>query len=340
LNQIPHQIIGVMKPEFEMPWGTDVWIPAGLQPELYTPRNRFNESFFLAARTKPGVSFEQAQAWMRVLTDRVHNSGTPGAINAKNTNWSISIIPLTDYSAGDNKTALLLLLGAVGLVLLIACSNIAGLMVARTSVRFRELAVRAALGASRTRILRQVMSEVLLLAVAGGAAALAFASGAVRLLLRLAPENTVIGLNSSLDLYVMTFCAGAAIASGVLFGIAPAWQISRFDLQGSLKSEGRTNTQDAGRQRLRSLLVVGETALALTLLVAAGLFLRSFVRLQNVSPGFNPRGVMTALYWLPPAQYAGGAAQANFNRALLAQLRAAPGVTAAGLGIPLPFRIE
>ena len=337
LNQISYQIVGVMKSEFQMPWGTDVWMPIGLQPEAYTPRNRFNESFFLAARTKPGVSFEQAQAWMDVLTSRVHNSGTPDATIAKNSNWSISIVPMSDVTAGDNKPALLLLLGAVGFVLLIACSNIAGLMVARTSVRFREMALRAALGASRARLMRQILSESLLLAAAGGATALVFAAVAVRLLLRLAPENAAIGLNVSLDPYVMMFCAGAAIASGVLFGVAPAWQISRFDLQGSLKTEGRSNTSDSGKQRLRSLLVVGETALALTLLVAAGLFLRSFVQLQNVSPGFDPRGVMTATYTLPPVQYATGEAQANFERALLSELRGAPGVMAAGLGGPLPF---
>jgi predicted permease len=337
LNQTPHQIIGVMNAGFQLPWNTDVWTPVGLEAQFYRPRNRFNEAYFLAARIKPGVSFEKAQAWMRVLTDRVHNSGTPGAAIAKTNNWSISMIHFTDDSARDNKAALLLLLGAVGFVLLIACSNIAGLMVARTSVRTRELAVRAALGASRMRLLRQILSEGLLLAMAGGGAGLIFALGAVRLLLKLAPENAVMGLNATLDPYVMLFCAAATIMSGVLFGMAPARESSRFDLQDSLKIEGRSNTSDSGRQRLRSLLAVGETALTLTLLVMAGLFLRSFVRIQTVNPGFNPRGVMTAFYGLPPAQYAGGRAQANFNRALLENLRAAPGVIAAGLGAPLPF---
>jgi len=337
LNQIPYQIVGVMPADFEQPWNTDVWTPIGLDPQLYSPQNRFNESFFLAARLKPGVSFDQGQAWMRVLTDRVYNSGTPGAAIAKNGIWSISLVHYTDDSAGDNKSALVLLLGAVAFVLLIACSNIAGLMVARTSVRSRELAVRAALGASRFRLLRQMLSESLLLAVTGGAIALVFAAGAVRLVLRLAPENAVAGLNTSLDAYVMLFCAGATIASAVLFGVTPAWKVSRTDLQGSLKMDGRTNTSDSGRQRLRSLLVVGETALALALLMVAGLFLRSFLRLQTVSPGFNPKGVMTAMYRLPLAQYAGGRDQANFNRALLVNLRTAPGVIAAGLGNPAPF---
>jgi putative ABC transport system permease protein len=337
LNQTPYQIVGIMRANFELPRNTDVWTPIGLDPKLYSPPNRFNESFFLAARLKPSVSFNQGQAWMRVLTDRVYNSSTPSAVVAKNGQWSISIIPFTDDSAGDNKSAVLLLLGAVVFVLLIACSNIAGLMVARTSVRARELAVRAALGASRFRLLRQMLSESLLLAVAGGAIGLAFAAVAVRLVLRLAPENAVAGLNTSVDMYVMLFCAAATIASAVLFGVTPAWQVSRTDLQGSLKIEGRTNTSDSGRQRLRSLLVVGETALALTLVMAAGLFLRSFLRLQTVNPGFNPKGVMTAMYRLPLAQYAAGRDQANFNRELLVNLRTAPGVIAAGLGYPAPF---
>lgn len=335
-NQTPFQIIGVMRAGFELPWNTDVWTPVGLDPQLYSPKNRFNESFFLAARLKPGVSFEKAQGWMRVLTDRVYHESTSSAI-AKNGRWSISLVHFTDDSARDNKTAVLLLLGAVGFVLLIACSNIAGLTVARMSVQVRELALRAALGANRVRLLRQMMSESLLLALAGGFGGLAFAAGAGRVLLRLAPGDVVAGLNGSLDVYVLMFCAAATIVSAVLFGLTPAWQVSRVDLQSSLKTDSRTSTADAGRQRLRSLLVVGETALALTLLVAAGLFVRSFLRLQTVSPGFNPKGVMTAMYRLPLAQYAGGRDQANFNRALLANLRAAPGVITAGLGYPVPF---
>ncbi len=336
-DQTPYQIVGVMPANFEQPWNTDVWTPLGLDPQLYAPQNRLNESFFLAARLKPGVSFEQGQAWMRVLTERVYNAGIPISAIAKNGNWSISLVHYTDDSAGDNKPALLLLLGAVGFVLLIACANIAGLMVARTSVRARELAVRAALGASRIRLLRQMLSESLVLAIVGGVMGLVFAAGAVRLILRLAPENAVAGLNTSLDVYVMLFCAAATILAAVLFGLMPAWQVSRTDLQGSLKTEGRTNTSDSRRQRLRSLLVIGETALALTLLVVAGLFVRSFLRIQTVNPGFNPKGVMTAMYRLPLAQYAAGRDQANFHRALLTNLRAAPGVVAAGLGYPTPF---
>jgi predicted permease len=337
LNQTPHQVVGVMRADFEQPRNTDIWTPIGLDLKSYQPSNRFNESFILAARLKPGVLFEQGQAWMRVLTDRVYKSETSSAAIAKSSNWSISLVHYTDDAAGDNKAAVLLLLAAVGFVLLIACSNIAGLMVARTSARARELAVRAALGAGRVRLVRQILSESLLLGAAGGVSGLALAFGAVRLLLRLAPESVVAGVNASLDIYVMLFCAGATFAAALLFGVTPAWQVSRVDLQGSLKIEGRSNTVDSARQRFRSLLVIAETALALTLLVAAGLFIRSFVRLQTINPGFNPKGVMTAMYLLPAAQYGGGRDQANFHRALLANLRSAPGVVSVGLGYPTPF---
>ena len=159
----------------------------------------------------------------------------------------------------------------------------------------------------------------------------------MKVLILMGPPGPTSAFNAELDPYVLVFCAGATLASGLLFGLAPAWQISRVDVQGALKIEGRSNTAEGGRQRLRSLLVVGETALALTLLVAAGLFIRSFVNLQRVDPGFDPRGVMTATSFLSSVQYPGGQAQANFYRALLARLRATPGVTSAGLGWPLPM---
>lgn len=324
LSQIPHQVIGIMKPDFRFPQGVDLWKPAGLPRALYDPNARFNERAFVVARLRPGVSQEKAQAWLDVLTDRVRNSDSKIGPAARNTAWKISVSPFADAVTGQ-KTALLLLLGAVALVLLIACSNIAGLMVARTSVRARELAVRSALGASRLRLVRQILSESLLLAAAGGVSGLAFASGAVRILrlLSTAPAD----LNAEIDLYVLVFCAGAALASGILFGLAPAWQVSGFHPQGALKTVGRSNTVDAGKQRIRSLLVVGETALALTLLVTAGLFIRSFMLLQSVNPGFEPRGVMTAIFAVPSATYP----------AVLEQVQAAPGVKAAGLVWPVPF---
>jgi predicted permease len=319
LNQLPYQILGVMKPDFRWPQGVDLWKPAGLPPEAYAPERRFSESTSMIVRLRPGVSPEQAQAWLTLVTDRVHQANA----KAKNSAWRISLTPFVDATFGQRR-ALLLLLGSVALVLLIACANIAGLMIARTSVRARELAVRAALGASRLRLIRQIFSESVLLAAAGGVAGLAFAAGAIRLLLLLSPAA---GLTARLDPLVLGFCAAATAASGLLFGLASAWQVSGLDSQAALKTEGRSSTLDARKQRLRSVLVVGETAVALTLLVVAGLFLRSFVRLQSVNPGFDAEGVMTAIFFGTPANIP----------PVLERVRSVPGVTAAGVVWPVPF---
>ncbi|MEP6962371.1 MAG: ABC transporter permease [Acidobacteriota bacterium] len=337
LNQTPHQIVGVMKPDFRWPQETDLWVPAGLDPRMYAATNRFNESSFAIARTGPGVSVGKANAWMAVLTDRIHKANTSDGNIARTADWHLSLVPFADDAAGDNKSAILLLLGAVGFVLLIACANIAGLMVARTSARARELAVRTALGASHTRLFGQILAESALLAIAGGLAGMALAFGSIRILLRLAPENAVAGLNADFHPYVLLFCVAATLASGVLFSLAPSWKILRINPQGGLMRESRSSTASGAKQRLRSALVVSETALALLLLVAAGLFLRSFARLQNVNPGFQPQGVMTAYFTLPASQYKTGEQQASFHRKLLENLRAMTGVTTAGVGQFIPL---
>ncbi len=345
LDQVPYQVIGVMRPGFRYPNNVDVWVPAGLPPEELAINNRFNEHFIGVARARSGVSFNQANAWMGVLSDRVRNSATapsrPGGFApgqyARNAEWGLFADPFTDTVAGNTKTPLLVLMGAVGFVLLIACSNIAGLLLARASVRAREFAVRAALGAGSGRLLGLVLAESAVLAFAGGVLGLALAYGGMKLLLLLAPEGAAAGLEPTLDIHVLVFCAATAILSGVLFGVIPAWRISRTEPSQTLKS-GRSSTTE--RQGLRSVLVVAETALALILLVSAGLFLRSFVRLQSVSPGFNPWGVMTASFSLPPNAYPAGKKQAEFYRAVLGRLRSTHGVTAAALGAPAPFSGE
>ncbi len=336
LNQIQCQVIGVMNPAFRFPQNVDLWTPLGLPSTLYAGDNRFNESYFAVARTKPGVSFAQANAWLDVLADRVRSGAPPWL---KNTAWGLFAVPFTDSVAGTTKTPLLVLAAAVGFVLLIACSNIAGLMLARASTRAHEFAVRSALGASTGSLLRVILTESAVLAIAGGAAGLALAYGGTKLLLLLAPESASPGLSPTLDIHVLLFCAATVILAGILFGIVPGWRISRSDPNQALKS-GRSSTTEPARQKLRSALVISETALALILLVAAGLFLRSFVRLQGVTPGFNPHGVMTASFSLPQTTYPNGQKQAVFHRALLEHLRNAPGVAAAALGNPLPFSGE
>jgi len=336
LNQTPHEIIGVMGLGFRWPSDADLWVPAGLPAAIYGPSNRFNESFFMPARLKPGVSFAQANAWLGVLTDRVHKGGDQNAAIAKNGAWGIFAVPFTDSIAPEAKAPLLFLLGAVGVVLLIVCSNVAGLTLARSSARMQELAVRASLGAGRGRLLRQLLSESVLLAGAGAALGLMVAYGGVRLLLLLAPQSVRTGLSGQLNVYVLLFCAGAAVVSALLSGLVPAWQLSRVDPQEALRGSGRSFTD---RQKLRPILVAGETALALMLLVGAGLFVRSLSHLYQVNPGFNPKGVMTATLTLPPVQYPSGQqeAKANFYRAVLDNLSANPNIAAAALGVPTPF---
>jgi putative ABC transport system permease protein len=336
LSQRPYQIIGVMPPDFRWPAQAEVWTPLGLPPADFGEEGRFNESYFAVARIKPGVSLQQANAWMGVLADRVRSSGTSRAAYAKDSKWGLYVLPIADASAGQAKRALLMLWVVVGLVLLIVCANAAGLMLARISAQAREIAVRAALGAGRTRLMLQVLSECLLLGLAGGAAGMGLAYAGMKLLLRLAPGQAASVLEVSFDGHVVLFTGVVSLFAAMLFGAGPAWQVSRADPQETLQRSG-TRSATAGRQRFRSGLVVAETALALLLLITAGIFLRSFERIQTVNPGFDQRSVMTAAVSLPPVQYADGRAQANFYRAVLDRLRNTKGVVAAGVGAPIPF---
>ncbi|HYK58351.1 MAG TPA: ABC transporter permease [Bryobacteraceae bacterium] len=337
LDQIPYRVIGVMGQEFRWPARVDVWVPLGLPPDQFAPQSRFNERYTAFARMRSGVTLPQASAWMAVLTDRVKNGGDQAAAFAKSANWSEFAAPFTDFIAGDTKTPMLVLLGAVGFVLLIACSNIAGLMLARASGRVREAAVRAALGASRWDLIRQTLAESLLLALAGAGIGLGVAFAGIRALLLLAPQDAPVSLDVRLDATVLLFTILVTVAAGVLFALAPAWQMSRMARYDALKDGGRSATAGAARQRLRSALVAGEVALALLLLAGAGLLLRSLAALENVNPGFQPDGVVTAGVTLPRTQYADPAKQAAFYRAVLDGLSNLPGVTVVAAGEPIPF---
>ncbi|HUE22945.1 MAG TPA: ABC transporter permease [Bryobacteraceae bacterium] len=337
MNQLNYRIVGVMGPEFRWPVDVDLWVPLGLANSQYTEGNRFNESYEAVARTKPGLSFASANAYVEVLSSRLRNNGAQGGAYAKDAAWGMFLLPFTDFIAGDTKTPMLVLLGAVGFVLLIACSNIAGLMLARASGRSREIAIRAALGAGRWDLIRQSLAESLMLAFAGALAGLGVAFAGMKGLLALAPEGLPIAVGIRMDPAVLAFTALAAIAAGILFGVAPAWQISRLDRYKLLKEGGRANTGGLGRQRLRAALVVAEVALALVLLVGAGLFLRSLAALEDVNPGFEPQGVITAGLSLPATHYADPGKRIAFYRAVLGNLATLPGVTAVAGAIPVPF---
>ena len=337
LNRTPYRVIGVMGPEFCWPAATDLWVPLGLPSDAYNTGNRFNENYDAVVRLKPGVTFQQASAYMQILNNRVRNDGTGYGSYAKNSAWGMFLVPFTDYIAGDTKTPMLVLLASVGFVLLIACSNIAGLMLARASGRSREIAVRAALGASRWNLIRQALAESLILSFAGAIIGLALSFAGIRGLLALAPENSTVALDVRLDPTVLLFTAFAAIAAGILFGIAPAWQISRLDRFDALREGGRSGAAGLRRQKLRSGLVIGEVALALVLLVGAGLFLRSLASLQDVNPGFQPKGLITGSVNLPQTQYGDAAKQIAFYRAVLDRLSTLPGVSNVAAAVPVPF---
>ena len=337
LNQTTYRIVGVMGPEFRWPVDVDLWAPLGLADTEYTESNRFNESYNAAARLRPGLPFAGANAYVEMLGSRLRNSGTQNGEFAKSSAWGMSLMPFTDFIAGNTKTPILVLLGAVGFVLLIACSNIAGLMLARASGRSREIAVRAALGAGRWDLIRQSLAESLVLVVGGAVLGLGLAFTILRGLLALAPEGLPVAVSVAMDSTVLLFTVLAAMAAGILFGVTPAWQISHSDQYELLKEGGRANTAGLGRQHLRASLVVAEVALALVLLVGAGLFLRSLTALQDVQPGFQSTGVITAALTLPRARYADDGKSIAFYRAVLANLAATPGVASAAAGTPVPF---
>jgi predicted permease len=337
LNRQSYLVVGVMGPEFLWPAQADLWTPLGLPPERYSPQNRFNENLFVAARMKPDATFTQADAFVKLAARRVAEQQDRAGTYARDSAWGMFAVPLTEFVFGNVKSQVLVLLGAVALVLLIACSNIAGLMLVRSSTRSREIALRAALGASRWHLVRQVLAESILLTGAGTLLGLIAAYGGVRLLLYFAPESVAAGVAVHLDRYVLLFTCGIGVLSALLFGLAPAWQISSMGRYESLKEGGHTGSAGRGRQRLRSALVVGELAVALALLVGSGLFIKSLARAQEVDTGFRPQGVMSAALGLPETQYNNEDKQVAFYQSVIERLQATPGVQAAGVATPIPF---
>ena len=336
LNQQPYKIVGVAGPDFQWPSQTDLWVPLGLPPDAFVLNNLFNENYLGVARLQADMKFSNAAAFLKLASERV--SDDPRAQGyPKASGWGLFAIPFTEFVYGDVRTPLLILLGAVGLVLLIACSNVAGLLLARASARAKEFAVRTALGASPWRLARQMLTESLTLAFFGMVLGLVIAFQAVRALLWLAKENLSTGLDVHLDLYVLVFAALIAGASAIIFGAAPAWQIAFLDPHQNLKQGRGTGEGGAGRHRFRSGLVVAELSLALVLLASAGVFLKSLAKLQDVDVGFRPHDLMTGALVLPGHQYDTPDKQIAFLKSALDRLSNAAGVVSAAAGVPLPF---
>jgi len=337
LSGKPVTVVGVMPAGVQhvggdyrsMPHGetVDVWMPMELQPQA----GRGSHFCNAIGRLKTGVSVEQAFADFNVIAGRLEQQ-YPGT----NSNWRIAVKPLHEEIVGRSRTMLMVLFGAVLFVLLIACVNVANLLLARATAREREIAVRAAMGAGRRRILRQLLTESLLLALISSAVGILLAQWAIAALGALGPEQLPRLQAVSIDGRILLFTLGLTLLTGVLFGLAPALQAGQVNLNELLKEGGRSGVGNR-QKRLRDALVVAEVALALVLLVGAGLLIRSFWKLQQTDPGFNPDRVLTASLTLPRARYSDGKKNAVFHQQLLDRLSTLQGVQAVGLTSDLPW---
>jgi predicted permease len=334
-NRQPYKVIGVMPGDFQWPELTDLWSPLALPAGDFAIDNIFNEAHFAVARMQPGVTPAEAAAHMNVITQRVVDDGR--SEYPRNSGWGMFSVPFTRFIYGDVRTPLLILLGAVGFVLLIACANVAGLLLARSAGRTREFAVRAALGASSLRLARQTMTESFILAAMGMLGGLLISYGAISALLLLAPGNLPGGMVIPIDLHVFLFTVLISSLAALVFGVAPAWQISRTDPRRNLNETRGAGSASRAHHRFRDGLVVAQLALALVLLAGTGIFLMSLSKIHKVSVGFQPHGLMTASVGLPEHPYDSPAKQVQFVRSVLDRLSGFPDVASAAAIVELPF---
>jgi predicted permease len=315
---------------------TETWLAAGMAGLPFPPPLRGSRiQGRVVARLRPGLSIAAAQGHLDALVESLKKQ-YPAEYPAQAA-WTVRLSPLSESVVGSVRQSLILLFGAVGLVLLISCVNVSNLLLARASARGREIAVRQALGAQRMRLIRQLLTESLLLFLLGGVAGFAILFCARHFLLRLVPENLPHN-DIAVGWGVLVFAIAVSVAAGTIFGLAPAWLMSRFDLIGTLRQEGRGSIGSLGRARARKILVISELALSLVLMVAAGLLLRSFWDLFKVQPGFNPDRVMAIHTWLPgpndPATdiYRTATQESVLLREILRRSRTLPGVEEAAIG--------
>ncbi len=334
LSDNPYTVIGVMPSGFAFPDGNvDLWTPIAIG--LANPGNAGHHYLQPIARLKAGVTFGQGMADIQRTALQYARENYLKATDEQlqQFGWGAYLVPLHESVVGDVRPALLILLGAVGFVLLIACANVANLLLARAAVREKEVAIRAALGAGRGRIIRQLLTESILLGLVGGAAGLLLAFWSLRVLVALGPENLPRLEEIGIDAGVLGFTLGVSLLTGIVFGLVPALPASRPDLHESLKEGGRS-AAGARHHRLRSLLVVSEVALALVLLIGAGLLIQSFSQLLAVAPGYQTENILTLRIALPRARYAEGHQIQSFYQQLNEKVKVLPGVESVG-GISL-----
>jgi putative ABC transport system permease protein len=329
----PYTIIGVMPPQMFSPRTVDVWFPIMRRTDHPAWQTRDNHpGLFGWARLKKGVTQEKALNELKQIAARLANQYPDS-----NASVSVTVTPLLENQVGDYRDSLKLLLGAVGLVLLIACANLANLLAARGAARAREFAVRAAVGASRWQIIRQLLIESVVLALVGGALGLCFAAWGRDLLVALSPAGVPRFQDLPLDGWVLSFSLALSIVTSLLFGLWPAWHTSRADIQLALKSGGHGSSDAPGARRSRDLLVIGEVALTLILLSAAGLVLKSFANARALGLGFDPRLLLSARIDLPEPSYSDEKKLLNFSTALMERLSALPGVEQVALSSTPPL---
>jgi putative ABC transport system permease protein len=337
LNGESNTIIGVMPAGFQLyvKQGSQTGKPVELWlPWTYNPRARIRagRAWLSVARLKPEVTLAQAQTEMDSIAARFEEQ-----YPEFDKGWGVTVVPLREQFVGDIKKALFVLLAAVGFVLLIACANVANLLLARAASRQREIAIRTALGAGRRRVIRQLLTESVLLSIIGGGAGLLLALWGTDLLLALSPRD-LLGVDQvALDRRVLLFTALVSLITGVLFGLAPAIAASRTNLNETLKEGGRDSGGGGRSRRIRNAFVIAEVALALVLLVGSGLMIKSLWRLQSVDPGFNSSRLLTARLLLPNSKYNKDSQRIDFFKQLVERMQSQPGVRSATAIDALPF---
>jgi putative ABC transport system permease protein len=330
LSGEPNTVVGIMPPKFQFPESAEIWRP--LAPNDRTRAARFGFFLPVVGRLKPGVTRAQAQADLDVIAKQIEQQFPDMA------GYGVNVVPVLEQTVGAIRKALMILFVAVIFVLLIACANVANLLLARAAVRRREVALRAALGAGRWRIVRQLLTESMMLAVLGGALGVLLAWWGLRLLVDLNPANIPRVENIRLDGRVLWFTLGLSLLTGLIFGLAPALQTTNLQLSETLKEGGRAGAGGRSAQRLRGTLIVAEVALTLALLVGAGLLIRSFSRLQQVDPGFKAENLLTLRLTLPRSRYTDGARAVSFFERLQERLSALPGVVSASVTTDIMLR--
>lgn len=344
LSGEPYTVIGITPRDFEPKPPADIWMPLQLEPN-----SRMHGHYLLCGgRLKPGVTLAVANERMKAAAEQFRRQ-FPGVMGDRET---AGVLPMQEMIIGNIRPVLLMLLGAVALVLLIACANVANLLLARAAARGKEVAVRTALGAGRARLIRQLLTESVVLAAAGGIFGLLLGHVGLKALVAFSPPEiprlSEMAARSGLDPRILGFTVALSLVTGILFGLAPAWHVSRADLSSTLKEGSGRTTSGASRHILRSVLVAGEVAIGLVLLIGAGLLVRSAASLRSVQAGFDTEHVLTFKTALTGARFSNTAAVTEFARRVTERLESLPGVQAAGLIINLPtqegpdlsFRVE